>query len=82
MPTDHDRDAILLELGKRLRRARSDAGLSQEKLALRSSLDRTYVASAERGERNVSLINLLRLSAALGVDVGDLLAGMTAMTTD
>jgi transcriptional regulator with XRE-family HTH domain len=45
------------------------AGLSQEELAERSSLHRTYVSSVERGRRNISLANIYSIADALGVDV-------------
>jgi transcriptional regulator with XRE-family HTH domain len=48
-------------------------GLSQEALADRAGLHRTYVGSVERGERNVSIDNICRLAWALGVDVRELL---------
>jgi transcriptional regulator with XRE-family HTH domain len=50
------------------------AGLSQEELAARSGLHRTYVGSVERGERNISVDNMEQLAAALSLDVLDLLA--------
>ena len=50
--------------------------MSQDSLAARTGLHRTYVGSLERGERNVSLRNLARLAAALGIDLGDLLRGL------
>jgi len=58
--------------GKRLRELRLARGLSQEALAHEADLDRTYVSSCERGKRNISLENLYRLSAALGVKPEDL----------
>lgn len=56
-----------LAYGNALRQLRADAGLSQERLALEAGLDRTYVSGIERGERNPSLTNLLRLAETLGV---------------
>lgn len=47
--------------------------MSQEALALAAGLDRTYVSSAERGKRNVSLITIHRFAAALGVPPDELL---------
>lgn len=57
-----------------LRRLRLSAGLSQEALADRAELHRTYVSSIERGERNVSIENIFRLAQALDVDPRELLA--------
>ncbi len=57
-----------------LRRIRIATGLSQEALAERAELHRTYVSSIERGERNISLENIFRLAEALGVDSRELLA--------
>lgn len=57
-----------------VRRLRVAAGLSQEALADRAELHRTYISSIERAERNVSLENVFRLAAALGVDPRELLA--------
>jgi transcriptional regulator with XRE-family HTH domain len=58
---------IRKDFGKRLRQLRKARGFSQESLALASSLDRTYVSSVERGERNISLINIYKMASALGV---------------
>lgn len=59
--------------GERLRELRHKTGLSQEDLALEAGLDRTYVSSVERGERNISLQNISRLAKALGVQAARLL---------
>lgn len=56
-----------------LRRIRIKRGLSQEALAERAGIHRTYVGSVERAERNVSIDNICRLAAAVGVDPRDLL---------
>jgi transcriptional regulator with XRE-family HTH domain len=57
-----------------VRALRADLGLSQEKLAERVELHRTYIGSIERSERNVSIDNIERIAHALGVDVAELLA--------
>ncbi|MDE0449951.1 MAG: helix-turn-helix transcriptional regulator [Spirochaetaceae bacterium] len=60
-------------LGTNLRRLRTSTGLSQEELASRSSLHRTYISSVERGQRNVSVENIFLLAKALGAEPSDLL---------
>ena len=64
--------------GSRVRERRTELGLSQEALADRAGLHWTYVGSVERGQRNVALQNILKLAAALEVDSGTLLRGLTA----
>lgn len=59
--------------GRRLRELRYARGLSQEELADAAQLDRTYVSSCERGKRNISLVNIYRLAAALSLKPEDLL---------
>lgn len=60
-------------LGENVRRLRLAAGLSQDELAGRSGLHRTYISSIERGKRNVSVENIFTLASALGCDPRDLL---------
>jgi len=57
-----------------LRLFRKQHGWSQEELAARSGLHRTFVSSVERGERNISLDNIDRLAQALDIDVQELLS--------
>lgn len=64
--------------GQRLRQLRRARDLSQEALAERAGLDRTYVSGCERGRRNVSLLNILKLAEALKADPTELLADLTA----
>ena len=60
---------IRLKIGKRLRELRNIKGLSQEKFALKCDLDRTYIASIEQCKRNVSVVNIEKISKALGISV-------------
>ena len=56
---------IKQKIGNRIREIRLQIGLSQEKLALASGLDRTYIASVENGKRNISIVNLEKIVLAL-----------------
>ena len=60
--------------GRAVRVSRRDLGLSQEELADRSGMHRTYVGGIERGERNISYANMLRLADALGLPASQLLS--------
>jgi transcriptional regulator with XRE-family HTH domain len=59
-------------LGDRVRTLRRELGITQETLADRSGLHRTYIADIERGLRNPSLWSIERLAAGLGCEVADL----------
>lgn len=63
---------ILSRFGQKVRAIRKEKNLSQEVLAGRSDLDRTYIGGVERGERNISLINIGKLAKALDIDIKDL----------
>ena len=63
---------IQLIFGQRVRELRKKAGFSQEGFAHECELDRTYIGGIERGERNVSLINIEKISNALGIAISEL----------
>ena len=63
----------LVSLGEAIRNARVEAGLSQEALAMEAELDRSYMGGIERGEHNLTLMNLLRISKALNIKPSELL---------
>ena len=63
---------LLVKVGKRIRKQRLVIDLSQEKLAFKSGLDRTYIGSVERGERNIAVINLNKVCAALDISIAEL----------
>ena len=65
-----------LTLGQNIRIIRNEQKLSQEKLAEISSLHRTYIGSIERGERNISLDNIILIAKALDVKLCKLLEGI------
>ncbi len=69
---------IQIRFGQRLRELRRRQNWSQEELALTAGLDRTFVSSCERGRRNISLVNIQRLAAALDVQAADLLRPVAA----
>jgi transcriptional regulator with XRE-family HTH domain len=63
---------IQKKFGERVREIRKQEGLSQESLALACDLDRTYIGGVERGERNISLLNIHKIAEALGVGAKEL----------
>jgi transcriptional regulator with XRE-family HTH domain len=64
---------LLRTIGLTIRALRRERGLSQEALAALAQIDRSYMSSVERGMRNVSILNIARMAAALDVPVRDLL---------
>lgn len=66
-------DQIKRKFGHHVRSLRIAKGLSQEALALASGLDRTYIGGVERGERNISIVNIFKIAGGLGVSPKDLL---------
>jgi transcriptional regulator with XRE-family HTH domain len=64
---------IKKQLGKKIKELRLRAGYSQEELASKAGLHRTYMSDIERGERNVSVENIKKIADALNVDPSELL---------
>lgn len=61
-----DSDRVLLALGASIRAHRKELGVSQEALAHSAGIDRSHMGKIERGERNITLLNLMRIADALG----------------
>ncbi len=66
MPKD-----ILIRFGRKVRRERTRLGLSQEELAARAAVHRTYIGMVERAEKNITLENIEKICKALGLSVGE-----------
>lgn len=65
-------DSALLAFGQAVRAERASQGVSQEELALRSGIDRSYLGAIERGEQNPGLLHLMRIAEALQVPLTSL----------
>lgn len=70
-----DGKMVRVAFGNAVRKRRRDAGLSQEALAHLASLDRTYISGIERGVRNPSLENIVRIAEGLGARPDQLFEG-------
>ena len=68
--------AVTGEFGRRVRLRREELELSQEKLAERCELHWTYIGQVERGQRNLSLHNIVRIAKGLDSDPGELVRGL------
>lgn len=66
-----------VQFGERVRHLRKKRGWSQEELADACGLHRTYIGAVERGERNISLLNIVAFAHALGVKPANLLEGIS-----
>ena len=62
----------LAKIGKNIREVRIDRNLSQESLASLAGLDRTYIGGVERGERNISVLNITKITKALNISINQL----------
>ena len=66
----------LLLLGHKVRTMRQQLGYTQERLAEQCEFDRTYISQLERGLRNPSFINLMKLAQGLGISISELTTGI------
>lgn len=62
---------VLIKFGQKVRKERMDLGLSQEELAARAGVHRTYIGMIERAEKNITLENIEKLASALKINIGD-----------
>ena len=71
--SDAEKDAFLLGIGKALHKRRIQLGLSQEDLADKAKIDRSFLSGLECGKRNISIYKLKKLSEALDIKITDIL---------
>jgi len=64
---------ILIKFGLKVRLFRKSKGLSQEQLSFKADLHRTYIGMIERGEKNITLINIEKIADALEININDLI---------
>lgn len=70
------KNSILISLGERIRELRKERDFSQEELAYRANVHRTYIGMIERAEKNVTIINLEKIAGSLGVSIETLVKGL------
>lgn len=70
------RNGSIVAFGRNVRKRREDRNLTQEALAERAELDRTYISDVERGARNLSILSILRIAKALGTTASELSRGI------
>lgn len=58
---------VKLKIGQRIKGLRENAIMSQKDLSYTADLDRSYIASVENGQRNISIVNIEKIAMALGV---------------
>lgn len=63
---------VLIEFGRKVREERQKRGLSQEELAARAGLHRTYIGMIERAEKNITLLNISKIAEGLGITIQEI----------
>jgi transcriptional regulator with XRE-family HTH domain len=71
-----EKDELLVLFGEQLKKFRKERNISQEELAFRSELDRTYISGLECGKRNPTLKILVKIASSLNIKPGDLLINL------
>jgi transcriptional regulator with XRE-family HTH domain len=66
------KEKILIQFGERVRELRKEKGLSQEQLAYKANLHRTYIGMIERAEKNITLSNIQKIAIALNIKLKDI----------
>lgn len=64
--------SILIKFGQKVKQIRNEQKISQEELAFRAGLHRTYIGMIERAEKNITLVNIEKISKALNINIKDL----------
>lgn len=67
------KEALLTKFGQRVRSERLKLGLSQERLASKAGVHRTYIGMIERAEKNITLENINKIAHALGIRISKLM---------
>lgn len=73
MKTNKNEKEILITIGNNIRKYRKVKGWSQEQLAFECGLHRTYIGAVKRGEKNITILNLIKVQERLGVRIQELL---------
>jgi transcriptional regulator with XRE-family HTH domain len=67
----NSKEKILIDFGKKVREIRKSQSLSQEQLAFKADLHRTYIGMIERAEKNITLLNIEKVAKALSISIKD-----------
>jgi transcriptional regulator with XRE-family HTH domain len=67
---------IKSKVGSRIKEVREQRGISQKDLSYTADLDRSYIASVENGQRNISIVNLEKIAIALKISLSELFQGL------
>lgn len=73
-------EEVLKELGRRIRQRRRALGLTQERLAAKANIDRSYIGGVERGERNITFTMLCEICTALDCDMATITKGISQVS--